>query len=344
MRRWWVPLLLVLAPWIPENPGIQAAGTDLWQWVTLVSWLPGVHPCLLCFGPPIQRARLCHDITGAPLNDPRHRHCLETLVQAAVPLTSVTVGSGQREVLREIIMDALHFLEKQKDTKPFKVSLQEAINIIWMKLSQLEEAPACVPPCGYQPAARVFQCATCRLVDCQFPLDCPVQDVWAHADEATTLHCDVPFATPPDLPVTWMFAKDLRTQDLALFEEMQGSVEGPLSLTLQDPTPGTIACCLGVLSEPLVRKYFYLNGAPRHLSALGAVSSGPILSPLDHQLFQEPPSCPLGPPDAHDSPSQMGPAGNVRVSDTSVIPGHPAHLDNRVTQGNPVARIHPRGT
>lgn len=61
----------------------------------------------------------------------------------------------------------------------------------------------------------------------------------------------------------------LRTQDLALFEELQESVEGPLSLTLQDPTPGTIACHLGVLSEPLVRKYFYLNGAPRHLSALG---------------------------------------------------------------------------
>ncbi|KAM6338093.1 sperm acrosome membrane-associated protein 6 [Alca torda] len=143
--------------------------------------------------------------------------------------------------------------------KSFEVSLQEAVNIVWVKLSQLEEAPACVPPCGYQPAARVFQCATCRLVDCQFPLDCPVQDMWAHADEAITLHCDVPFATPPNLPITWMFAKDLRTQDLALFEELQGRAEGPLSLTLQDPTPGTIACHLGVLSEPLVRKYFYLN-------------------------------------------------------------------------------------
>lgn len=65
----------------------------------------------------------------------------------------------------------------------------------------------------------------------------------------------------------------LRTQDLALFEELQGSVEGALSLTLQNPTPGTIACRLGVLSEPLVRKYFYLNGAPRHLGALGPVSS-----------------------------------------------------------------------
>lgn len=37
----------------------------------------------------------------------------------------------------------------------------------------------------------------------------PVQDMWARADEAVTLHCDVPFATPPDLPITWMFAKDV---------------------------------------------------------------------------------------------------------------------------------------
>ncbi|GAB0197915.1 sperm acrosome membrane-associated protein 6 [Grus japonensis] len=85
--------------------------------------------------------------------------------------------------------------------------------------------------------------------------------MWVRVDEVITLHCDVPFATPPNLPITWMFAKDLRTQDLALFEELQGSAEGPLSLTIQDPTPGTIACRLGVLSEPLVRKYFYLNGA-----------------------------------------------------------------------------------
>jgi len=36
----------------------------------------------------------------------------------------------------------------------------------------------------------------------------PAQGTWARADEAVTLHCDVRFATRPDLPVTWMFAKD----------------------------------------------------------------------------------------------------------------------------------------
>jgi len=37
----------------------------------------------------------------------------------------------------------------------------------------------------------------------------PAQDMWARANEDVTLHCDVRFATCPDLPVTWMFAKDV---------------------------------------------------------------------------------------------------------------------------------------
>ncbi|XP_048822879.1 uncharacterized protein LOC125702993 isoform X3 [Lagopus muta] len=88
------------------------------------------------------------------------------------------------------------------------------------------------------------------------------QDLWVHEDEAITLHCDVPFAVPPELQVTWMFAKDIRTQDLALFEELQRGVGEPPSLTVQDPTLGTVACRLGAASETLARKYFYLNEPP----------------------------------------------------------------------------------
>ncbi|XP_010022682.1 PREDICTED: fibrinogen beta chain-like [Nestor notabilis] len=150
----------------------------------------------------------------------------------------------------------------------FEVSLQEAVNTIWVKLSQLEE--------GYQPDARVFQCATCRLMDCQFPLDCPVQDMQVRTDEAITLLCNVPFATPANLPIVWMFAKDLHTQDPALFEELKVGVEGLFILTIQDPTPGTIACHLGDPSEPLVRKYFYLNGWPRDCSEVSAGSPSSV--------------------------------------------------------------------
>ncbi|KAK2525671.1 hypothetical protein Q9966_011401, partial [Columba livia] len=109
--------------------------------------------------------------------------------------------------------------------EPFRVSLKAAIKKIWVKLSKMEE----------------------------------VQEVWARADEVVTLHCDVPFAIPPNWSITWMFAKDMRTQDLTLFEELQTSEEGPLSLTLWGPVQGTFACRLADLFEPFIRKYFYLN-------------------------------------------------------------------------------------
>lgn len=71
----------------------------------------------------------------------------------------------------------------------------------WSNTASLPPAPACIPPCGecppcllpplsprtssfplgppnlslpgHQPAADVFQCATCRFTGCRYPLDCP---------------------------------------------------------------------------------------------------------------------------------------------------------------------------
>lgn len=65
----------------------------------------------------------------------------------------------------------------------------------------------------------------------------------------------------------------LRTQDMALFKELKGNPEKPFSLTIEEPAPGTVACRLGEHSKPIVRKFFYLNGEPRHPSAPGAGSS-----------------------------------------------------------------------
>ncbi|XP_066058318.1 sperm acrosome membrane-associated protein 6 [Chamaea fasciata] len=224
-----------------------------------MSCLPGVHPCLLCFGPPLQRARLCRDITGVFVDNPKHKQCLEALVEAAKPLASITVGSGQREELREIVMDALYSVEEKSGKKSLKESLQEAVNTIWAKLSRLEKAPACIPPCGFQPAARVFRCASCSFGDCQFGLDCPVQDLWTYTDETIVLRCSVPFPVPTGVPVTWMFVPNLRTQDMSLFKEVKGDPEKPFSLTIEEPAPGTVACRVGEPSKPIIRKFFYLN-------------------------------------------------------------------------------------
>ncbi|XP_027761272.1 sperm acrosome membrane-associated protein 6 [Empidonax traillii] len=252
MGWWWVALMLVLIPWRPRNPG-------LWLWVALVPCLPGVHPCLFCFGPPNQREQYCRDVTGASAGNPRYQKCLEIFAEVPKQFASVSVGAGQHEELRDIVMDALYYLEEQKGKKSFDTALEETVRTIWMKLSRLGKVPACIPPCGFQPAARVFQCATCRFVDCEFSLDCPVQDMQTYTDETIVLSCDVPFAVPTGLPVTWMFVPNLRTQDISLFKELKGNPEKPFSLTIEEPSPGTVACRLGEVSKPFVRKFFYLN-------------------------------------------------------------------------------------
>ena len=62
----------------------------------------------------------------------------------------------------------------------------------------------------------------------------PVQDVWVHEDEAITLHCDVPFAVPPELQVTWMFAKDVSSMHVQCAQTSGGPGHG-----------GIAACVLG---------------------------------------------------------------------------------------------------
>lgn len=56
---------------------------------------------------------------------------------------------------------------------------------------------------------------------------------------------------------------------MTLFKKLNGNPEKPFSLTIEEPAPGTVACSLGEPSNPIIRKFFYLNGEPRHLSALG---------------------------------------------------------------------------
>lgn len=66
----------------------------------------------------------------------------------------------------------------------------------------------------------------------------PVQDLWVHEDEAITLHCDVPFAVPPELQVTWMFAKDVSSRRGQCAQAPGGARAGGTAL----PAAGGAAC------------------------------------------------------------------------------------------------------
>ncbi|KAJ7423096.1 tenascin-R-like protein [Willisornis vidua] len=121
--------------------------------------------------------------------------------------------------------DTLSYLDIWLTPEPFNKSLQEAVNTVWVKLSRLEK----------------------------------VQELWTYTDETLVLRCDVPFAIPAGLPITWMFAPNVRTEEISLFKELQGNPGKPSRLTIEQPEPGTVACRLGEPFEPIARKFFYLN-------------------------------------------------------------------------------------
>uniref|UniRef100_A0A8C8SDD2 Ig-like domain-containing protein n=1 Tax=Pelusios castaneus TaxID=367368 RepID=A0A8C8SDD2_9SAUR len=95
----------------------------------------------------------------------------------------------------------------------------------------------------------------------------PVEDVWKNEGDRTALTCRVQFQTPPEVRLSWKFAKDLKTRDLSFFRDLHLGIG---SLLVLRPTRGshrgTYACQLAQKGDILARKYFYLNvtgGSPK---------------------------------------------------------------------------------
>ncbi|XP_075764509.1 sperm acrosome membrane-associated protein 6 isoform X4 [Pelodiscus sinensis] len=213
----------------------------------LVPWAPG---CLFCFSTPQQRLRVCQVFLGHASS--RHTACLGTLQAAFQPHTQLVVGAVELEKLKDTFSNVIFSLEEKGVAKvPYQVAFPEVAARIQPELAQLKP--------GYQKDAQVYRCSSCSTVECQLPLDCPVEDVWKAEGNRTALRCRVPFQTSPEVRIGWRFAKDLRTRDLSLFRDLR---QGASSLILH-PTRvshrGTYVCQLTEEDDVVARKYFYLN-------------------------------------------------------------------------------------
>ncbi|KAG8511292.1 LOW QUALITY PROTEIN: Sperm acrosome membrane-associated protein 6 [Galemys pyrenaicus] len=141
---------------------------------------------------------------------------------------------------------------------------------------QPQPSPAPAPP-GFQEAARRFRCLGCYSYICDFPLDCPVQDVAVIRGRQALFSCAVNFQLPAgELSYYWKFAggvsrggaapaRKIRTKDQAYF---QGSPQagGPVARIrpVQPTHRGTFCCVIEHDKLPVARLYFFLNvtGAP----------------------------------------------------------------------------------
>ncbi|XP_070620265.1 sperm acrosome membrane-associated protein 6 [Erythrolamprus reginae] len=151
-------------------------------------------------------------------------------------------------------------------TDLFQRAVPEAVREVEKEVAQLKAAPPCIPPCGYQKEAHRYKCSSCSIVDCHLPIDCPIQDIHKLEGEATFLNCKVAFQTSPDRTFRWKFVKDLRTEELYLFHDLNFGVNPSLLIR---PTlashHGTFACELEEDSDVVIRKYFYVNVTEKRL-------------------------------------------------------------------------------
>ncbi|XP_058051595.1 sperm acrosome membrane-associated protein 6 isoform X1 [Ahaetulla prasina] len=171
------------------------------------------------------------------------------------------------EKLKDAFGRVVFYLEEKGMAKaPFQQAVPEAVSEVEKEVAQLKAAPPCIPPCGYQKEAHYYTCSSCSIMDCQLPIDCPIQDIHKLEGEATFLNCEVAFQTSSDRTFRWKFVKDLRTEELFLFQDLNFGVNPSLLIR---PTlgshHGTFACELEEESDAVIRKYFYVNVTEKRL-------------------------------------------------------------------------------
>ncbi|XP_039178576.1 sperm acrosome membrane-associated protein 6 isoform X2 [Crotalus tigris] len=221
--------------------------------------------CFNCFSTAAQRLRICQYFWG--YQSEKHQTCLRALETAFAPLSKTQVDVSEIEKLKDAFGRVVFYLEEKGMAKAsFQQAVPEAVKEVEKEVAQLKAAPPCIPPCGYQKEAHHYKCSSCTIVDCQLPIDCPIQDIYKSEGDATFLNCEVAFQTSSERTFRWKFIKDLRTDELFLFQLLNFGVNPSLLIR---PTlgshHGTFACELEVENDVVVRKFFYVNVTEKRL-------------------------------------------------------------------------------
>ncbi|XP_005741304.1 sperm acrosome membrane-associated protein 6 [Pundamilia nyererei] len=187
----------------------------------------------------------------------------ETVIEAG------RVGKGYDIQLKEILdAEVLPLLEefdqKLNNDTVYEQRLQTAADNFISAASKLPRVSGCIPPCGFQSAGAVYDCVTCQYDSCEFPLDCPVEEIKVMENSRIRMWCDVPFALPTDIEVIWRFAEEVETQQLDHFKEVTVGVDRLYSIpsvTLKHQ--GTYQCEVYSGQLSFIRVYYYVSVTPQ---------------------------------------------------------------------------------
>ncbi|XP_053254127.1 sperm acrosome membrane-associated protein 6 isoform X3 [Podarcis raffonei] len=195
--------------------------------------------CLLCFTTQRKRARVCQHFFGHRVS--QHGNCQPIMERAFARFAKTQVDASEIEKLKDIFGRMIFFLEEKSMAKvPYPLAVKEAEKQVEKEMAQLKAAPACIPPC--------------------------VQDVHKSEGDVTLLSCGVKFEIPEDATFRWKFAKEIRTNKVFLFQDLNFGFNPSLLIR---PTlgshHGTFACQIAGEDGVLVRKFFYLNVTEKRL-------------------------------------------------------------------------------
>ncbi|XP_024123850.1 sperm acrosome membrane-associated protein 6 isoform X3 [Oryzias melastigma] len=236
--------------------------------VTLLFW-PS-QSCFQCFVAPQDTLRLCwgHVLiqSNAKNVDACYRKVDRIFNNNEKMMEAARVGGGFDKKLKEILLADImpmvqEFDQKLNSETVYEQRFQTAADNFIAAASKLPRASGCFPPCGYQSAGAVYNCETCSYDSCEFPLDCPVEEIEVMENSRSRLWCDVPFDLPADIEVIWRFAEGVKTQQLEEFKEVTVGVDRLYSIpSTSSQHQGTYQCEIYTGRLSIVRLYFYITG------------------------------------------------------------------------------------
>ncbi|XP_066574007.1 sperm acrosome membrane-associated protein 6 [Amia ocellicauda] len=237
-------------------------------WLCLLACVGPSISCFSCLVPSSDGIRLCWGYvlpdSGVRSMDACYR-ALERIFGDQRVTDAGRVGAGYDRVLRGILQELLtpliqKFDRKRNDASVYEVEFQRVAHGFVSQAAQLPRATGCVPPCGFQESGTVYSCITCQYESCGYPLDCPMRDVSVGQWNRTVLQCEVGFTLPLDTQISWKFTKELRTQDLAQFEELTCGTDPVYAMpSTRREQQGTYLCEMFTQEHSIARDYMYLT-------------------------------------------------------------------------------------
>ncbi|XP_053316350.1 sperm acrosome membrane-associated protein 6-like [Spea bombifrons] len=267
-------------------------------WLIVMCLAPSLSRCCYtCFTTPQDQVDVCTFISER--TSWKVKQCQDKVKGFFQNASEILIPYSQKDKVKELLQGYTKSIKKE-DSDNWFISLERLATEYTARIKDMaakHKPDACKPPCGLQKAAQVFSCKECLDVECDLPVDCPLEDVHIREPARTSVDCNTAFTIPEDISVTWKFAERVRTKDLSYFKNIHTGED--LTLLIQ-PTrayhQGTYACEITDEDDDVIAiKFFFVNVSRIEYTAdshLGEIFDAVVRSPVSLDIALPAPPAP----------------------------------------------------